>query len=323
MTRRACIRRSGSFGGKASFALTLSATRDMTGPKYIEEKPMSRTVYVNGDYLPEEEAKISIFDRGFLFADGVYEVTSVLGGKLLDFGGHATRLERSLGELEMTSPVTKDELLEIHRELVAKNGIEDGLVYLQITRGAADRDFAYPDGAEPSIVLFTQSKPGLADSPVAKTGIKVISIEDRRWGRRDIKTVQLLYPSMGKMAAKKAGADDAWMVEDGFVTEGTSNNAYIVKDGTIITRHLGEEILHGITRAAVLRFAREAQMKVEERPFTLEEAQDATEAFVTSASSFVMPVVEIDGQPVGAGTPGPVAARLREIYLEESRKAAV
>ena len=284
---------------------------------------MSRIVYVNGDYLPEEDAKISVFDRGFLFADGVYEVTSVLGGKLLDFEGHAKRLERSLNELEMSSPVTQSELLAIHRELVARNGIVEGLVYLQITRGAADRDFAYPENAAPSIVLFTQAKPGLADSPKAKEGMKVISIEDQRWGRRDIKTVQLLYPSMGKMAAKKAGADDAWMIEDGFITEGTSNNAYIVKDGKIITRHLGNEILHGITRAAVLRFAREAQMQVEERSFTLDEAKSAEEAFITSASTFVMPVVEIDGVPVGTGTPGPIAARLREIYLEESRKAAI
>lgn len=285
---------------------------------------MSRTVYVNGEYLPEAEAKISIFDRGFLFADGVYEVTSVLNGKLLDFAGHAARLERSLAELSMRNPTTAEELLEIHRTLVRLNGLEDGLVYLQITRGAADRDFAYPaSDTTPTMVLFTQAKPGLADSPQAKTGLKVISIEDQRWGRRDIKTVQLLYPSMGKMAAKAAGADDAWMVEEGHVTEGTSNNAYIVKDGTIITRNLGTEILHGITRAAVLRFAREAQMKVEERAFTLEEAQAADEAFVTSASAFVMPVVEIDGHKIGAGTPGAVAARLREIYLEESRASAV
>ncbi len=284
---------------------------------------MTRTVYLNGEYLPETEAKVSIFDRGFLFADGVYEVTSVLGGKLIDFAGHAKRLQRSLDELEMKNPTTEEELLEVHRQLVSRNGIEDGLIYLQVTRGAADRDFAYPKDAEPTIVLFTQSKPGLADSPVAKTGIKVIGIEDQRWGRCDIKTVQLLYPSMGKMMAKAAGADDAWMVEDGVVTEGTSNNAYIVKDGTIITRHLGNEILHGITRAAVLRFAREAQLKVEERPFTLDEAKAADEAFITSASSFVMPVVEIDGASVGTGAPGPIAARLREIYLDEMRKAAV
>jgi D-alanine transaminase len=284
---------------------------------------MSRTVYVNGTYLPEEQATVSIFDRGFLFADGVYEVTSVLGGKLLDFAGHAKRLQRSLDELGLTSPVTTDELLAIHRELVAVNNIDEGLVYLQITRGAADRDFVYPKDATPTIVLFTQAKSALADSPVAKTGLKVITIEDQRWGRRDIKTVQLLYPSMGKMMAKAAGADDAWMVQDGHVTEGTSNNAYMVRGNTIVTRHLGTEILHGITRAAVLRFAAEAQMKVEERPFTVEEAQAADEAFITSASSFVMPVVEIDGTAIGTGMPGPVASRLREIYLEESRKAAI
>lgn len=287
---------------------------------------MSRTVYVNGEYLPEEEAKVSIFDRGFLMSDGVYEVTSVLDGKLVDFEGHAKRLERSLTELDMAAPVDTDELLAIHRELVARNGIEEGMIYLQITRGSAgDRDFVFPDPAKvPStLVLFTQSKPGLADNPVARTGISVISIEDIRWGRRDIKTVQLLYPSMGKMMAKKAGADDAWLVEDGKVTEGTSNNAYIVKGGRIITRALSSDILHGITRAAVLRFAREAQMEVEERSFTIEEAQGADEAFYTSASAFVMPVVKIDGVDVGTGKPGPVAARLREIYLDESRKSAI
>jgi len=284
---------------------------------------MSRTVYVNGDYLPEEEATVSVFDRGFLFADGVYEVTSVLGAKLIDFAGHARRLWRSLGELGLTSPVTEEELLEIHRELVRRNGIDEGLVYLQVTRGAADRDFAFPTDAAPTLVLFTQSKPGLADSPAAHAGIRVISIPDLRWGRRDIKTVQLLYPSMGKMMAKQAGADDAWMVEHGHVTEGTSNNAYIVQGDTIVTRHLGNEILHGITRAAVLRFAREAQMTIEERSFTIDEAKEADEAFITSASAFVMPVVSIDGAMIGNGAPGPVAKRLREIYLDESRKAAI
>ena len=285
-----------------------------------------RTVYVNGDYLPEDEAKISVFDRGFLMADGVYEVTSVLGGKIIDFDGHSKRLVRSLDELDIPHPAVLPDLLEVHRELVRLNGINDGMIYLQITRGnPGDRDFAFPDPATtaPTVVLFTQSKPGLADSPAAKTGIKIISIDDLRWDRRDIKTTQLLYPSMGKMMAKAAGADDAWMVEDGHVTEGTSNNAYIVKNGTIITRHLGNEILHGITRAAVLRFAREAQMKVEERSFTIAEAQEADEAFITSASAFVMPVVEIDGATVGTGAPGAVAARLREIYLDESRKAGV
>jgi D-alanine transaminase len=286
---------------------------------------MGRTVYVNGDWVDEAEAKVSIFDRGFLMADGVYEVTSVLGGKLIDFAGHAARLRRSMIELDMTAPCDEDTLLAIHREIVARNDLTDGLIYLQVTRGApGDRDFAYPPAdTPPTMVLFTQSKPGLADSPLAKKGISVISIPDVRWGRRDIKTVQLLYPSMGKMMAKKAGADDAWMVEDGHVTEGTSNNAYIVQGNRIITRHLGTEILHGITRAAVLRFAAEAQMVVEERAFTLAEAAQADEAFITSASMFVMPVVALDGAPVGKGTPGPVATRLREIYLDEIRKVAV
>lgn len=284
-----------------------------------------RTVYLNGDYLLENEAKVSIFDRGFLMADGVYEVTTVLDGKLIDFDGHAVRLARSLSELGMGNPISKDDLLEVHRELIRVNHIDQGMIYLQITRGAPDdRDFAYPSEDTPqTIVLFTQNKPNLADNPVAKKGIKVISIADQRWARRDIKTVQLLYPSMGKMMAKAAGCDDAWMVEDGAVTEGTSNNAYIVKGNTIITRHLGSEILHGITRVAVLRFAREAQMTVEERSFTIAEAQEADEAFITSASTFVMPVVEIDGAAIGTGTVGPIATRLRDIYLEESRKVAL
>ena len=287
---------------------------------------MNRTVYVNGDYLSETEAKVSIFDRGFLMADAVYEVTSVLGGKLIDFDGHIVRLQRSLDELEINNPHTREDWLDIHRALVRANDLVDGGIYLQISRGAPnDRDFVWPDPetTAPTVVLFTQSKPGLANNSSAQTGIKVISIDDIRWGRRDIKTVQLLYPSMGKMMAQKAGADDAWMVQDGFVTEGTSNNAYIVKDGVIVTRALSNNILHGITRAAVLRFAHEAQMKIEERNFTIEEAQQADEAFITSASAFVTPVIELDGQKISSGAPGSIVPRLREIYLEESMKTAI
>ncbi|MBA49892.1 MAG: D-amino-acid transaminase [Paracoccus sp. (in: a-proteobacteria)] len=286
---------------------------------------MTRIVYVDGEYLPEDRATVSIFDRGFLMADGVYEVVSVLGGKLIDLPGHMARLQRSLNELAMTDPLSESDYTAAFRELVARNEIGDGLIYLQVTRGnAGDRDFAYPpEGTRPTVVMFTQSKPGLADAPASKTGWKIISVEDLRWGRRDIKTVQLLYPSMAKMEAKARGVDDAWLVEDGHVTEGSSNNAYIVKDGVIVTRELSHDILHGITRAAVLRLAAEAQMKVEERSFTIAEAQDADEAFVTSASAFVMPVVQIDGVEIGSGKPGPVAARLREIYLEESRKSGI
>ncbi|MEM8555434.1 MAG: D-amino-acid transaminase [Pseudomonadota bacterium] len=284
---------------------------------------MTRTVYVNGEYVAAEDAKISVFDRGFLMADGVYEVTSVLGGKLVDFDGHVKRLERSLSELGMDMPMPADALMAVHEELVAKNGITEGGVYLQITRGVAERDFLIPEGVEPTVVLFTMSM-NLTGSLAAEKGLRVAVAEDQRWARRDIKTVQLLYPSMAKTAAKKAGADDAWMVEDGFVTEGTSNNAYIVtKDNKIVTRHLSNEILHGITRAAVLKMAREAQMTVEERAFTIDEAKDAAEAFVTSATTFVMPVVEVDGTTIGKGVPGPIAKRLREIYIDESQKLAV
>ena len=286
---------------------------------------MSRTVYLNGEYLPEEEAKVSIFDRGFVMGDAVYEVTSVLEGKILEFEGHLARLSRSMAELQMTGNLSREEWLEIHRQLIARNNLVDGMIYLQVSRGnAGDRDFHFPPaGTPPTIVLYTQSKPGLADDPKAKTGIKVVSIPDLRWHRRDIKTVQLLYPSMAKMAAEAAGKHDAWFVEDGFVTEGSSNNVYIVKGGKIITRQLSNDILHGITRASLLKYAAEAQMEIEERPFTIAEAQAADEAFFTSASAFVMPVVEVDGVALNGGAVGPVSKRLREIYLEEGRKAAI
>ena len=283
---------------------------------------MSRIVYVNGKYLPEEEASISIFDRGFLMADAVYEVTSVLDGKLLEFEGHLKRLKRSLSELDIPEPSVFNDLLEIHRKLVNDNQVEQGGVYLQVTRGVADRDFVYPKDVEPTLVIFTQSK-DILGSPLVNSGMKVISIDDLRWGRRDIKTVQLLYPSMGKMMAKAADCDDAWMVEDGYVTEGTSNNAYIVVGNKIITRELSNDILHGITRASVLRYAKEAQMIVEERSFSIDEVKSADEAFITSASTFVMPVVEFDGVLIGAGKPGNVSKRLREIYIEESRNRAI
>ena len=284
---------------------------------------MSRTVYVNGEFLPEEDAKISVFDRGFLMADAVYEVTSVLDGKLCDYEAHVARLHRSMNELEMTPPVSYDELLQIHRDLVTMNEIDEGLVYLQVTRGAADRDFAWPEDAQSGIVLFTQKKP-LVASKSAETGITVVAVEDIRWGRRDIKTTQLLFPSWAKMQARAKGADDAWMTDpDGLVNEGSSNNAYIVKGGKIITRQLSNDILHGITRAAVLKLAEEAQLKIEQRPFSIAEAQEADEAFYTSASSFVCPVVGIEGTSLGDGAPGPISKRLREIYVDTARANAI
>ena len=283
-----------------------------------------RTVFVNGDYIPENEATVSIFDRGFLFADGIYEVTTVVDGKLIGFDGHIKRLQRSSDELKMGIKVDEAKLLEIHRELIKRNNLDQGMIYLQYTRGnPGDRDFAFPRAdTEPTLVMFTQEKQ-VVDTSIEKTGLKVISVEDLRWGRRDIKTVQLLFPSLAKMEAKARGADDAWLVQDGFVTEGTSNNAYIVKDGVIITRDLSNDILHGITRKSVLECAELLQMKVEERPFTIAEACDADEAFATSASGFTNPIVEIDGKSIGTGKPGPVGDKLREVYIRENMKAAV
>lgn len=277
---------------------------------------------MNGAYVPEAEARVSVFDRGFLFADGVYEVVSVLDGRLVDFDGHMARLRRSLDALGMAMPET--DLLAMHRELVARDGLGEGMIYMQITRGApGDRDFLFPpEDTPPTVVAFTQEA-ALVDRASARRGIRVATVPDIRWARRDIKTVQLLAASLAKMAAKRAGADDAWMVEDGLVTEGSSNNAYIVAGDTIITRDLSHSILHGITRAAVVRLAREARMRLEERAFTVEEAKAADEAFITSASTFVTPVIEIDGLPIGSGAPGPVAARLREIYIADARASAI
>ncbi|MEM1129734.1 MAG: D-amino-acid transaminase [Pseudomonadota bacterium] len=284
---------------------------------------MTRIVYVNGEYLPEDEAKISVFDRGFLFADGVYEVTSVMDGKLIDFEGHYERLKRSMRELDMGPEVDRADLLEIHRQLVERNAVTEGLVYLQVTRGApAMRDFVFPPEDTPlTMVLFTQLM-SLTESPKAAKGIRVKTIPDQRWARCDIKTVQLLYPSLGKSRATKDGVDDAWMVADGEITEGTSNNAYIVtKAGHIVTRPVGHDILNGITRKAVLRMAEEAQMLVEERAVTVDEAKDATEA--RDADDRHRPVTGIHGVELGDGTPGLIARRLREIYIEESLKTAL
>lgn len=280
---------------------------------------MSRTVYVNGDYVPEEEAKISIFDRAFLFADGIYEVTAVIDSKLVDYDAHMDRLHRSLRELDMAQPITDAELKEMHLQLLTRNNITEGLIYMQITRGVAERDFSYPENAEQTLIAFTQAKV-LTESPAAKKGIRIITIPDIRWQRRDIKTTGMLAQAMGKEAAKQAGVDDAWMVEDGYVTEGTSNTAFIVLDESrLITRPLSNAVLPGITRRMVMKLAETGAITVEERLFTVEEAKAASEAFLTSASSFVMPIVEIDGDMVGGGQPGPVTRKLREMYLDEAK----
>jgi D-alanine transaminase len=278
---------------------------------------MSRTVFVNGDYLPESEGKISIFDRGFLFADGVYEVTAVVNGKLVDYGPHMERLDRSLRELRIAWPCSKDELKAMHVEMVKRNALTEGIIYMQVTRGAADRDFKFPKESKSTLIAFTQAMK-LVDNPNAVTGVKVVTTPDIRWARRDIKTVMLLAPVLGKQEAYEKGAHEAWMVEKGVVTEGTSSNAYIVKDGKVITRGLSNSILAGCTRRALFRLAQDHGIVIEERSFTPEEAYAADEAFLTSASQFVMPIVEIDGRRIGGGQPGPVVRKLRELFLQEA-----
>ncbi len=279
---------------------------------------MSRIAYVNGSYVEEAEAKVSIFDRGFLFADGVYEVTPIVNGKLVDYDAHIERLDRSLGELQMAWPCSKDALKTMHLELIKRNKLHEGIIYMQVTRGVADRMFNFPKDITSSLVAFPQVM-SLVDNANARTGVKVVTTPDIRWLRRDIKSIMLLAPVLGKQEAYEKGAAEGWMVEDGFVTEGTSSNAYIIKDNTVITRPLSNRILAGCTRRALFRLSQEHGVKIEERLFTPEEAYAADEAFLTSASQFVMPIVEIDGKRIGGGQPGPVSRKLRELFLEEAQ----
>lgn len=282
---------------------------------------MSRVVYVNGSYVPEDQGKVSIFDRGFLFADGVYEVMAVIAGRLVDYDPHMERLERSLKEIQMAWPCSKAELRQMHEELIKRNKLDEGIIYMQVTRGSADRDFKFPKETKSTLVAFTQVQK-LLDNPHAVTGVKVVTIPDIRWARRDIKSVMLLAPVLGKQKAYEEGAFEGWMMEDGKITEGTSSNAYIVKDGKVVTRPLSNSILAGCTRRSLFRMAKEHGVTIEERLFTPDEAYAADEAFLTSASNFVLPIVEIDGKRIGGGQPGPVVRILRKIYLDEVRTQA-
>ena len=281
---------------------------------------MNPIAYVNGDFVPLSEAKVSVLDRGFLFADGIYEVSAVLDGKLVDNDSHLARLERSVGEIKLPLPETITRIKEIQRELITRNELRDGLVYIQVTRGAdVGRDFAFPKGVKPTLMMFTSVK-DIVNAAAAKTGIGVITVPDIRWERRDIKSVALLAQVLAKQAAAEAGAGEAWMIEDGKVTEGGSSSAFILtRDDVLVTRENSRSILPGCTRKAVVKLAEERQLRIEERAFTIEEALKAKEAFITSASSFVQPVVKIDGKTVADGKPGPMAQRLREIYIEFAR----
>src|SRR5487761_470089 len=289
-----------------------------------QENSLDPIAYVNGTFVPLSEAKVSVLDRGFLFADGIYEVSAVLDGKLVDNESHLARLERSVGEIKLPLPESLARITEIQHELITRNQLKDGLVYIQVTRGAdVGRDFAFPKGVEPTLMMFTSVK-DIVNAASAKTGIGVITVPDIRWARRDIKSVALLAQVLAKQAAAEAGAGEAWMIEDGKVTEGGSSSAFILtQDDVLVTRQNGSAILPGCTRKAVVQLAEERQLRVEERPFSVAEALAAKEAFVTSATPFVQAVVAIDGKPVGNGKPGPMTDRLREIYVEFARATAV
>jgi D-alanine transaminase len=276
---------------------------------------VSRVAYVNGRYVPHNAASVHVEDRGFQFADGVYEVIAVKSGTLIDEELHLVRLARSLSELRIARPLSDKVLRHLFREVLRRNGVKDGILYLQITRGAAPRDHAFPKAARPSVVI-TARHARLADPAVAEHGVEVVTVPDIRWRRNDIKSVSLLPNVLGKQRAREAGAYEAWMVSDaGEVTEGTSTNAWIVtRDGTLVTRPADAAILNGVTRVTILRLAREAGLSIEERSFSLDEAKHAAEAFLSSTTSYVMPVVRIDGVAVGDGSPGKFTKKLLDTY---------
>lgn len=275
-----------------------------------------RTVYVNDSFVPFEQACVPIMDRGFLFADGVYEVTTIIGGRLVDNDAHLARLFRSLKSVNIPPPFTLEQCIELQKALIAKNQLGEGIVYIHVTRGVAERDFSYDPQLAPSVVMFTQSK-AIVDHPLARTGARVISTPDLRWVRRDIKSIALLAQVLAKQEAKNADAYEAIMHQDGLVTEGSSSSFFIIPEkGTILVRPLSQDILPGITRASVLELARQHNMNIEERSFTLDESLNADEAFLTGAVGLVMPVISIDGITIGDGKPGPMTQELRRIYLE-------
>ena len=285
---------------------------------------MSRIVYVNGAFVPEEEAMISVFDRGFIFGDGVYEVVPVINGKLVDKQYFFERLDYSLGELSIGWPCSKQEYMKVMEQLVESNQLNEGIVYSQVTRGAAERDFPFPENMLPSFVAFTQNMEVL-NNPLVESGVHVVTTPDLRWERRDIKSVNLLGQVLAKQDSITRGGYEGWMMEDRVVTEGVSSSAYIVKNAAVITRPLSNSILPGIRRRTLLEIADDVGIKVEERVFTIDEALTANEAFLSNATTMVLGVVNIDGHQIGNGTPGPITMQLRELYkirvLEEAAQS--
>ena len=278
---------------------------------------MSRIAYVNGQYVPMRDAQVNVEDRGYQFADGVYEVCEVRHGGIVDFPRHVARLKRSLGELRIAMPMAEQGLLIVMREVQRRNRVRDGIIYLQVTRGVSRRDHAFPlHPVSPGVVMTARSIDPQKGIAAAARGIKVISVPENRWPRVDIKSVSLLPNVLAKQAAREQGAAEAWYVDaEGFVTEGASTNAWIVtRDGRVVTRSAAHGILAGITRAVLIEVLEALQLRLEERPFTIAEACGASEAYVTAATQIVMPVVAIDGHPIGDGRPGPIALRLRDAF---------
>ena len=282
-----------------------------------------RQVYINGDFKKEDEAKVSVFDRGLLFSDSLYEVTTVINGKLIDFNNHMKRLDRSMTELKFKKLLNHLDILIFHRKLIELNNLKEGMIYLQVTRGVADRSFDMPkDKIEPTVLAFTQEKK-IIDSESAKNGIKVMTLDDMRWKRCDIKTTQLLYASMAKTEATEKGFDDAWMLREGYVTEGSSSNAWIIKGKIIMTRQSDNLILSGITRDAIFKCAKDLGYEVVTKNITLPDAQSASEAFITSATACVMPVVKINASQIGDGRPGKFVTALREEYIKQALESSI
>jgi D-alanine transaminase len=284
---------------------------------------MKRTVYLNGEFLPEDEAKISIFDRAVLFGDAIYEVAGVLDGKLIDFAAHMQRHQSSLGKLGIPAPLDNEQVLAAFRQLVKLNDIDEGLVYMQITRGEADRDFLWQGELLPNVFMFTQDKLS-EENKAAKSGVILKSVDDIRWARRDIKSVNLLGQVLAKKAASDAGAYEALMVDsDGYITECGSTSFFIVTDDLLLTHPLDNDILPGITRKALVALCNTHGIRLVETRFRLDEALKANEAFISGASSYVLPVVQIDERKIGGGTPGPYYQKLREIYIDHARASAI
>ena len=282
-----------------------------------------RQVYINGEFKKEDEAKVSVFDRGLLFSDSLYEVTTVINGKLIDFNNHMKRLDRSMTELKFKKLLNHEDILAFHRKLIELNNLKEGMIYLQVTRGVADRSFDMPkDEIKPTVLAFTQEKI-IIDSESAKNGIKVMTLDDMRWKRCDIKTTQLLYASMAKTEATEKGFDDAWMIRQGYITEGSSSNAWIIKGKIIMTRHSDNLILSGITRDAIFKCAKDLGYEVVTKNITLPDAQSAHEAFITSATACVMPVVKINASQIGDGKPGKFVTALRAEYIKQAVAGAI